>query len=187
VSLASDKGRWPRVNHRHHTLIAAAAGLGHAVTAGLPGWQCLVSAGLASVAGPLPDVDNHRWWKRMDRVLPDEWLGHGGPLQHRGLTHWWLPPAMAWVAVLHSAPRAWWAFAALAGWLSHLVGDLLFGEADRYAHRGRGVPLGPWFWHAGLGLKSGGAIEAVLVPLVALAGAGWALLTLTGVLTLTGS
>jgi LexA-binding, inner membrane-associated putative hydrolase len=168
------------VNHRHHVLIGAAAGLGYAAVQGLSGWQCLAGAGLGGLAGPLPDVDNHRWWKRLDRVLPDEWLGHGGPLQHRGLTHWWVLPAAGWVAATRGMPGAWWLFALLAGWVSHLAGDLLFGEADRYAHRGPGIPLGPWFGHVGLGLKSGGLSEAVLAPLIALAAAGWSALTLCG-------
>jgi LexA-binding, inner membrane-associated putative hydrolase len=168
------------VNHRHHVLVGAAAGLGYAAMHGMPGWQCLVSAGLAGVAGPLPDIDNHRWWKRLDRVLPDEWLGHGGPLQHRGLTHWWALPAVAWVAVAQGQPGAWWLFAVLAGWFSHLAGDLLFGEADRYAHRGAGIAVGPWFWYVGLGLKSGGLSEGVLAPVIAMAATGWAMLTLSG-------
>jgi hypothetical protein len=168
------------MNHRHHVLVGATAGLGYSVAQGLPGWQCLVGAALGGIAGPLPDLDNHRWWKRLDRVLPDEWLGHGGPLQHRGLTHWWVLPAAAWMAAVSAAPAAWGVFAALAGWISHLAGDLLFGEADRYGHRGPGIPLGPWFGYVGLGLKSGGLSEAVLAPLISIAATGWAVLTLTG-------
>lgn len=168
------------MNHRHHVLIGASAGLGYTVARGLPVWQCLIGAGVGAAVGPLPDVDNHRWWKRLDRVLPDEWLGHGGPLQHRGLTHWWALPAVAWLAAVRFVPHWWWVFAAVVGWASHLVGDLLFGEADRYAHRGPGIPLGPWFGYVGLGLKSGGIGERVLAPLIGLGAIGWATLTLTG-------
>jgi hypothetical protein len=167
------------VNRQHHVLIGAVAGMGYAAAQGLPSWQCLISAGLAGMAGPAPDVDNRRWWKRLDRLLPDEWLGHGGPLQHRGLTHWWVLPAVGWTVAAHEAPEAWWVFAMLAGWISHLAGDLAFGEANRYAHRGPGVPIGPWFWHVGVGLKSGGLAETVLTPVIAAAGAAWAVITLT--------
>lgn len=167
------------MNHRHHVLMGAVAGLGAAAAQGLPAWQCAASAGLGSLAGPLPDVDNHRWWKRLDRFVPDEWLGYGGPLQHRGLTHWWVLPAAAWIAAQRLEPGAWWLLALVVGWASHLVGDLVFGQADRYCHRGPGVPLGPWFWHVGVGLKSGGPGESLIAPLVAVLAVAWAAITLT--------
>jgi hypothetical protein len=64
------------VNRQHHVLFGAVAGLGCSAARGMPAWQCLISAGLGSLVGPMPDVDSRRWWKRLDRLmLPDEWLG----------------------------------------------------------------------------------------------------------------
>jgi hypothetical protein len=54
-----------------------------------PAWVAVGSACLASVtAGGIasPDVDQFRVWRALDRWLPDEWLGEGGPLQHRGIS-----------------------------------------------------------------------------------------------------
>ena len=44
---------------------------------------------------PTDNADQIAEWKTVDRWVPDEWLGHDGPLQHRGITHWWGIPAAA--------------------------------------------------------------------------------------------
>jgi hypothetical protein len=152
---------------------------------GLPAWQ--VAAGTvpaaAFSAGPTsPDVDNTRLWKRLDRWVPDEWLGDGGPLGHRELMHFWgLPAALAWVMWTVGAP--WFAWAAVVGWVSHIGGDLLVGQ-EGYGTQ-RGVPLGPWWWHVGVGLKCGGAGEWLVTALVSV-GLAWVALGMpTDVDTLT--
>jgi hypothetical protein len=154
-----------------HRLFGAACGGGVAVAAGWPAWQAAAAAALAAVtaAGALsPDLDQRGPWRAADGVLPDEALGAGGPMRHRGLTHWWGLPAVA-AAAMQAAPAAWqWAaWALLAGWASHLVGDFVFGKASR--GRGPGVPLMPWWGHVGLGLDCGGPAEgatrAVALPL----------------------
>jgi hypothetical protein len=171
----------------HRTLgFVAGAGYGHA--AGLP-WPLTLTAGAIAVvtsAGRLsPDADQFRGWRLADRILPDELLGRGGPMQHRGITHWWGWPTLltaVWAAGVPLSTGGWsWLAggALLAGWWSHLVGDMVFGRAvGRYARpdedqldgdpdpvyggRGPGVPLAPWWWHVGVGLKCGGLTEWLL-------------------------
>lgn len=162
------------VTHRALGFVAGAA-YGHAV--GLP-WPLVTVAGaLATVtsAGRLsPDADQYRGWRLADKVTPDELLGRGGPMQHRGITHWWALPAAASAAlaagmIATAGGWVWLALGALlAGWWSHLAGDLVFGRADAYSGRGPGVPVLPWWAHLGVGLKCGGLLEratgALLVP-----------------------
>jgi hypothetical protein len=156
-----------------HRVVAAGAWLVTATEVGLPTWQ--VAAGVvpavAFSAGPTScDVDNTKTWKRLDRWLPDEWLGEGGPLQHRGFLHWWgLPVAVALVLYLTDGP--WYAWAAVLGWGSHLAADGLCGKAG--FGTGRGIPFGPWWWHVGAGFRCGGLVEKTLVPVGALAVAWW--------------
>nr|WP_088320311.1 metal-dependent hydrolase [Kineosporia sp. R_H_3] len=129
-----------------------------------------------TAAGRLsPDADQYRGWRLADRVTPDELLGRGRPMQHRGITHWWAWPAAASaVLVLGDVPeRGGWVWLLLcslvAGWWSHLLGDLVFGRADGFSGRGPGVPVLPWWAHLGVGLRCGGLLERVtgvaLVPL----------------------
>jgi hypothetical protein len=179
-----------------HRIVGAAAALTVAHYPQVGGWHAgpvqvpvvhlphLTPAGvLASViwaaiasGGPMsPDIDNQPWWKHLDRVLPDEWLTHGGPLGHRRLMHWWGLPA-AVVVVWHlAAPTvppltlaaAWGAW---IGWVSHLLpADCMFGEHNRYDHRGPGVPLAPWWGHVGLDL----AADGPTARLFTYAAAGW--------------
>ncbi len=96
-------------------------------------------------------------------------LGHGGPLRHRGLSHWWGLPAAAALWLATAAPGwSWVAAAALVGWASHLLGDFCFGQHDVRSARGPGIPLAPWWGHVGLGLDVGGAVERVVVQRLAL-------------------
>lgn len=107
-----------------------------------------------------PDVDQRRFYRRLDKILPDEWLGNGGPLQHRGASHWiGLPVVMlaAWQMFLASAPAfspiAWAGWAIATGWVSHLLLDWLFGHAVRSPEGllivRAGVPTMPWWRHRG--------------------------------------
>jgi hypothetical protein len=106
-----------------HHLAGFATGAALAVHAHQPVWVAVGSACLASItAGGVlsPDVDQFKLWRALDRWLPDEWLGEGGPLQHRGISHFWGLPAAA-AAYLYVVGGPWWAWMLLAGWVSHLV------------------------------------------------------------------
>lgn len=127
-----------------------------------------------------PDADQGWLWQLIDRLLPDEQiLDDNGPMQHRGITHWWAWPALAYLLALlplhvtivaagreltlATAP----VLAGLAvGWGSHVLGDFLVGAQGH--GRGAGVPLGPWWWWVGTGAKCGGwtehAITVAAVP-----------------------
>lgn len=146
---------------------ASASDLGPAQTAVSVAVAVLTSAGLAS-----PDVDLSALWRSADRWLPDEWLGSGGPMQHRGITHWWaLPLALALFARYALPPSVWWLVgAAVVGWTSHLLGDLVFGRADVRSARGPGVPVMPWWGHVGLGLDVDGVLERVVLQRLVLPG-----------------
>lgn len=154
-----------------HHLAGFATGAALAACAHQPAWVAVGSASLAAItAGGVlsPDVDQYKPWRALDRWLPDEWLGEGGPLQHRGVSHWWgIPAAVA--AWLYVSGGPWWAWMLLAGWVSHLVADWAFGQ--RAWGRGPGIPLLPWWGHHGLGGDAGGMLERfVLVPVLAVAG-----------------
>jgi LexA-binding, inner membrane-associated putative hydrolase len=91
-----------------HRLFGAASGAGLAVALGWPAWQAVASAALAAAtaAGALsPDLDQRGPWRVADNVLPDEALGAGGPMRHRGLAHWWALPAAAAAVVWAAVPR----------------------------------------------------------------------------------
>ncbi len=150
-----------------HRLTGAAAGLAlaSATAAGtLHTVGTIVIATITAAGVTSPDIDQRRGWHLADALLPDELAGHGGPLRHRGLAHWWGLPVAAAVITLHVVPGRWqWlALAALAGWTSHLFGDFVFGKASRYQGRGPGIPLAPWWWHLGLGLDTGGRLEMLV-------------------------
>jgi LexA-binding, inner membrane-associated putative hydrolase len=168
-----------------HSAVGASFGLGFGAVAGLPAWQTFASAGVASVfaAGRWlsPDVDLNPAWRVMDELVPDELLdrhrirgwspGKGGPLQHRGITHWWgcqLAAVLALTAVyVMWAPPWWWLPAAvITGWVSHLFGDFCWGMPDPSTGRGGGIPMGPWWGHVGLEWDVDGAWEHAFTRLV---------------------
>jgi hypothetical protein len=154
-----------------HHLAGFATGAALAVSTHQPAWVAVTSASLASLtAGGItsPDVDQYRAWRTLDRWLPDELLGEGGPLQHRGLSHWWgLPAAVG--AALYLSGGPWWAWMLLAGWVSHLVADFVFGRG--WGGREAGIPAWPWWGHIGLGGDAGGLLERwILVPVLTVAG-----------------
>jgi hypothetical protein len=132
-----------------HRLFAASVSLAVSTVAapGAPAWQAAASAVIATAAAAgwtSPDADQ-------------SWLSWA-PGGHRGLTHWWLLPALGAAAVLVFVPAAgaWPLWALLLGWSSHLVGDFIFGD------RPPGIPMAPWWAYAGLRLNSGGGVERVL-------------------------
>jgi membrane-bound metal-dependent hydrolase YbcI (DUF457 family) len=130
---------------------------------GLPWWACVGTAAAATLtsAGILsPDADQFKGWRRVDKYAPDELLGWGGPLKHRGITHWPALPVAAAYA-LHAATLSTWLtlllWALIIGWVSHLLLDFVWGRA--FGDRGRGVPLLGWTGYVGLGLDAGGVTE----------------------------
>jgi hypothetical protein len=153
-----------------HLVFAMAKQAGVAHLAGLSPAQTVTSVVVAGLASWGPDVDQLAGWKAIDRPIPDEELGHGGPLKHRGITHFWLWPVLA-AASAHTADlgdAGWVIWALILGWTSHLLGDFIFGE------RPKGIPLAPWWAYIGLGLNSGGRIERWLfVPAFALGTLWW--------------
>jgi hypothetical protein len=152
------------MNGPGHYALGAIFGLGWAQVAGLDAWQALAVVPLAAgfAHGPVsPDIDTTRLWHWLDRFLPDEWLGDQGPLRHRGITHWWGLHAALSVALYRAQPEWWWlGGAVLAGWWSHLAGDLLVGA--RSWSRGPGIPVFPWWGHVGLGVRCGGWPERLV-------------------------
>ena len=153
-----------------HHLLGAAAGL--ALASGLH-WSPLrtgiaIVLAAAVAGGPLsPDLDQSWGWRKADRLAPDEALGYGGPMRHRGITHWWGLPASVLALVPLVTPDVRWAvLALLAGWCSHLAGDFVFGKRDVRSHRHAGIPLYPWWGHIGIGLDTGGSLELLTRSLV---------------------
>lgn len=148
-----------------HRLLGACGGVWLGATAGWS-WPQIVAAGwlatLTAGGRTSPDIDQDWLWHLADRLLPDEWLGNHGPLQHRGIAHWWgLPAAAAGIAWTMVPGRyLWLAWALIVGWASHLVGDYLFGRPGQ--GRGAGIPFAPWWHHRGLGLTVGGRLEKVV-------------------------
>jgi membrane-bound metal-dependent hydrolase YbcI (DUF457 family) len=138
------------------------------VVAGVAGWALVVPLlgfhGWAAVVGAVvagscahgrlsPDCDRY---PLLGKVLP------GG---HRGITHLWLWPVGAlWLAGLAGQYR--WLVAAVAvAWLSHVLGDAVFGRVPVWPRRHGWVR-----W--GLGLRTGGFVERwVAVPVMVCVGA----------------
>lgn len=146
----------------------ASSGLACLVVAQALGWELRRQVGALAV-GVLfgggrfsPDLDQRKPWRWLDRRLPDEKLGDGGPLQHHGITHNPRWPAIAaaawWVASVWVWWACWPAMACLA-WVWHDAGDVLIGRGGSDVRAG--VPLRSWGWtgHVGLGwFRSGGLV-----------------------------
>lgn len=154
--------------HRAVGVAAVLAVAHYPVGPHLPWWALSAATAAAAVTSggwTSPDVDNQGMAKAADRLLPDEILGGGGPLGHRQLAHsvtlpvaalaaWWLYVPAVPLLVVALAWGAW------LGWVSHLVGDAVFGMAG-IGHR-KGVPLLLWWGHVGVGLRADGVIEKVV-------------------------
>lgn len=171
------------ITHRLFGATAAVAAVHYAPAWTPHGWHAgvLVVAAAATAGGRLsPDCDQHGLVRAADALLPDEALGASGPLKHRGIFHSYLLPAGAlwWLTGAHLPG---WGYAValgvVVGWFSHLLGDLVFGEANARAGRsGPGIPMVLWYGYVGLGLKADGPIERLTAA--ALCGVlGWLLWT----------
>lgn len=167
------------MNGRTHRALAAATWLATAQSLGVTGWAAVAAVGpaVAFSAGPTsPDLDNTRFAKWMDGLIPGP-----DPFGHRRLAHWWAPPLAA-ALTCNRMGEGWprtLLLAACVGWLSHLLGDLVFGK--RGMGTPRGVPVAPWWWHVGVGFKVGTAFERTVAGILTLgavyqlaAVAGWA-------------
>lgn len=154
---------------------AVAQQLGAETAIGIYAVSTVTAAGWLS-----PDVDQSWWWRRLDKVLPDELLGEGGPLQHRGITHWWgvtVGWAVLWVVASVAVPAVWWVGAGhVAGWTSHLLLDRVFGRRVITPQGAvvvrAGIPLAPWWNHTGGVWRSSGPesrFAGVVLTFVALA------------------
>lgn len=175
------------MNGKGHYAVGASAGVVYAQLAPVTWWQGLLAIPVAagfSYAAVSPDVDQSKLWHWTDKPVPDEVLGNGGPMQHRGISHFWGVYA-AWTALWWLAtPRDLWfglLFALLGamvtGWWSHLLADAVVGRAGQ--GRGRGIPLLPWWAHLGLGFKCDGWMEkflTVAAPIGVLVWTAWRML-----------
>lgn len=146
------------------------------------GWEPrrqLVALGIGAVFGGgalSPDCDAYGWWRALDRYLPDEWLGHGGPLIHHGITHW---PGTAllvgWLAAMPATllGATWAGWLVGLAWLGHQAGDWLIGYGGQDVRQG--IPLLPWWAHHGLGLGRSGGPLAKGLTVTCWALTGWRL------------
>ena len=137
-----------------HRLFGALAGAVWAVVTRQPEDVVLfttIAATATAYGATSPDMDLTDTWHRIP--------GHGGPLRHRGLTHWWGIPVLAWwlVTIHVPADRQWPWITLVLGWSSHLVGDAIFGE----------IPFLPWGWYFGLSLDTDGMLESGKIKLPA--------------------
>jgi uncharacterized metal-binding protein len=140
-------------------------------------WQIVagIPFAVAFSAGPTsPDIDDTRTWKKLDKWVPDEWLGFGGPLQHRGLMHWVGWPVIGALlirAFMAGSPVAFLAWAVVIGVGSHVASDVMFGQRGYGTQRG--VPLLLWTCHVGVGRKSDGVLQHLVLWPVCLALIWW--------------
>jgi hypothetical protein len=171
------------MNGTAHRFFAVAVQVASGTSLNEPWWQVVagIPFAVAFSAGPTsPDLDDTRTWKKLDRWIPDEWLGDGGPMQHRGLLHWWgLPAVVGLLISLFAAetPITWAAWAVVVGWASHIVADAVFGQRGYGTQRG--VPLLPWWSHIGCGFKSNGYVQHLVILPVSAGIIWWALGTPT--------
>ena len=144
-----------------HRLFGGLAGVTLATYTDQP-WSMVAMSGIVATASAhgwlSPDVDQTKPWVAVRKKLPsfcDQLMNH-----RTGLSHWWALPALAWwQGIGHLPPDAvWFATVLLVGWVSHLIGDFIFGE----------LALFPWGGPTfGLRLDTGGWIENRLAnPLI---------------------
>ena len=158
--VAASYGRWEdRADRYWHR---AFSGLVCLLVAQTLGWGLArqvvaVAVGAAFGGGAWsPDCDQYAWFRRLDKIVPDEWLGHGGPLGHHRITHSpWIPAAGIWWVA--GTPGTWPLTLVFVAWIGHDLGDVLIGRG------GKDVPCGPpwflWWKNWGLGVfRSGGRV-----------------------------
>lgn len=135
-----------------HRLFGALCGAGMASVSGADPTMTMLTALVSTATAhgwSSPDLDQTDAWRAAARLLPSRVRALTA---HRRLTHWWGLPVLAYLLLLPTLPEAaqWPATALLCGWVSHLVGDAIFGT----------LPLLPWGGPTvGLGLDTGGFIE----------------------------
>lgn len=133
-----------------HRLAGAAAGAGYATYVGAPYVVVVATTLIATLTagGSMsPDMDQSGWW----RSIP-HWQG----MRHRGVSHWFGWPVLAWVYGVTALPASLTVVgtALVIGWGSHILADLPFGK----------VPLTPWgSVRVGLTFDTGGFTETILV------------------------
>ena len=139
---------------RHMAFSAASTPAALAVIGRLLGtpwdrWQVAASIPIAVITATAPDLDNLKASRKVDGVVRDEVLGGGGPLGHRQLLHWWgVPVGLGYAATFADLGDVGWiVYAALWGYLSHIVLDLPFGE-EGFGTRA-GVPVFLWYGRVG--------------------------------------
>lgn len=136
-----------------HRLFGALAGAALAHYTGRPFADVTMAALVASSTAhgwSSPDMDQTKPWRAAGRLLPGE--AHHLAAHRTGLSHWWGLPVLMWFLVIQHLPAGaeWPATVLLIGWVSHLLGDLVFGKLALYPWGG------PSF---GLELDTGGFIE----------------------------
>ena len=127
---------------------------GAALGASLPAIAGLAAIGWATAGGAAsPDVDQH-------------FDIHRGPLKHRGITHSWMIPAVAWYLTRPDLNTLGGVLVAgvILGWVSHLIADFVVGAKGW--GRDAGIPFLFHWAHFGLGFKNEGVVETILSALL---------------------
>lgn len=142
------------MNGGRHRLFAAlstppAAGIAVGLVGPLSPEKLITAAAVAVITSTVPDLDNTKGYRKVDKAAPDEKLGGGGPLGHRQLLHWWgLPVGLGCLASFADLGDVGWIiYAALWGYLSHILLDLPFGEEGHGTRKG--VPVFLWYGRIG--------------------------------------
>lgn len=105
-----------------HATIGAASGLAVALAVSAPADETLFLAGLSAFAALFPDIDHPNSMLRRR-------IGFLGVsvfwLTHRGLTHTLLAVVLFGLAAAMLLPEKIWAVAAIAGYASHILADMV--------------------------------------------------------------
>ena len=118
-------------------------------------------------------MDQYRGWRRLDRWVPDELLGAGGPLQHRGLTTGGACRRSSLLPPLLPGPCSGWRGAWWSAGSATCSGTSPSAAPTRSRGRGPGIPVWPWWGHVGVGLDTGGWLEGLTAGLVLPAALVW--------------
>lgn len=131
-----------------HRLLGFLSGVTVAHTTGQRLPMTVVSGLVASATShgwASPDLDQTRPWIRLRQAMPRK---AARVMNHRQLTHWWAIPLIVGAVVVVRPSTV--AVLLLTGWVSHLVGDFVFGDLPVVPGGRRRV---------GLGLDTGGFTE----------------------------
>jgi membrane-bound metal-dependent hydrolase YbcI (DUF457 family) len=150
------------MNRLSHRILGSACAATYSSVADLSMTRAATAMAVAALVAPLPDCDQRGWWKLIGKAVPNRLLDHGGPMRHRGITHWpgtaimLIGSLLALDTLISYLPVV----AISIGWCSHLLGDFLIGARSRY--RGPGIPLAPWWHHRGAGAHNGGILDTAV-------------------------